>query len=169
MLAGERFSDRPRAVSHVIAAFVRTYNDLVDDPRRRDLLAYAGAAIGTRGRRSLETRRATRLLEWYRAQVGPGGGFELWALGIGPFTRRKREVIAERTARYAASSRSRHDAALALLDDLIGSPARELAARAALIERERDDLRGVERAPAGELLDLRPAREAVRDHERSLA
>ena len=37
MLAGERFSDRPRSVCPVIAAFLRSYNDQVDDRRRQDL------------------------------------------------------------------------------------------------------------------------------------
>ena len=39
MLAGERFGDRPRAVCPVIGAFLRTYNDALDDDRR---LAAAG-------------------------------------------------------------------------------------------------------------------------------
>src|ERR1044072_7923842 len=37
MLAGEPFSDRPRCVDPVIAAFLRTYNDGLDDRRRQDL------------------------------------------------------------------------------------------------------------------------------------
>ena len=37
MLAGEPFSDRPRCVDPVIAAFLRTYNDGLDDSRRQDL------------------------------------------------------------------------------------------------------------------------------------
>jgi hypothetical protein len=37
MLAGERFSDRPRSVSRALAAFLRGYNDLLDDKRRQDL------------------------------------------------------------------------------------------------------------------------------------
>jgi hypothetical protein len=35
VLAGERFGDRPRAVCPVIAAFLRRYNDSVDDVRRQ--------------------------------------------------------------------------------------------------------------------------------------
>ena len=47
MLAGEPFSDRPRCVDPVIAAFLRTYNDGIDDRRRQDLYPLA-AAIGPR-------------------------------------------------------------------------------------------------------------------------
>lgn len=47
MLAGEPFSDRPRAVCPVIGAFMRIYNDRLDDDRRQDLYAYASAVVGT--------------------------------------------------------------------------------------------------------------------------
>jgi hypothetical protein len=48
MLAGESFSDAPRSVCPVIAAFFRTYNDRMDDRRRQDVYAYAVRAVGTR-------------------------------------------------------------------------------------------------------------------------
>jgi hypothetical protein len=41
MLADEPFSDRPRSVCPVIAAFLRSYNDGLDDERRRDLYRFA--------------------------------------------------------------------------------------------------------------------------------
>lgn len=120
MLAGERFSDHPQCVSPVVAAFVRVYNDLIDDRRRYDLYAYAAAAVGTRTSRRIEAARAKRCLEWFKEHLGERGRSEVRALDWGPLTPRKRELIAERAARYAASSRSRHDAALRLLDALIG-------------------------------------------------
>jgi hypothetical protein len=56
MLAGERFSDHPRSACPVIAAFLRAYNDAVDDARRQDLYVCAADAVGTRDSRA--TRRA---------------------------------------------------------------------------------------------------------------
>jgi hypothetical protein len=120
MLAGERFSDHPRCVSPVVAAFVRVYNDLVDDRRRHDLYQYAAAAVGSRSGASSERSRAQRCLDWMKAQLGDRSGLDVRLLELGPRTPRKRQVIAERVARYAASSRSRHADALRLLDELVG-------------------------------------------------
>lgn len=64
MLAGEPFSDHPRCVCPVIAAFLRIYNDSVDDRRRQDLYRFASMAVGTRGPAELEQRRMKRCLEW---------------------------------------------------------------------------------------------------------
>ena len=47
MLAGERFSDHPRSVSRVVAAFMRGYNDVLDDDRRQNLYEYAARTVGT--------------------------------------------------------------------------------------------------------------------------
>ena len=55
MLAGEPFSDRPQAVCPVIGAYLRSYNDVVDDERRQDLYRYASEAI------ECCTRSATRI------------------------------------------------------------------------------------------------------------
>jgi hypothetical protein len=46
MLAGEAFSDRPSSVAPSIAAFLRAYNDMIDDERRQDLYAYAARILG---------------------------------------------------------------------------------------------------------------------------
>jgi hypothetical protein len=47
MLAGERFSDRPRSVCRVIGAFLRAYNDGLDERRLQHLYAYASRVVGT--------------------------------------------------------------------------------------------------------------------------
>jgi hypothetical protein len=47
MIAGERFSDHPWAVSPVIAAFLRGYNDVCGE-HRQDLLRCAAEVVGTR-------------------------------------------------------------------------------------------------------------------------
>jgi hypothetical protein len=47
MLAGERFSDQPRTACPAVTAFVRGYNDGVDDGRRQDLFAVAALLVGS--------------------------------------------------------------------------------------------------------------------------
>jgi hypothetical protein len=66
MLAGEQFTDRPASVCPVVAAFLRAYNDAVDDRRRQDLYRYAAAAVGTRGSAAVTRRRAQRCLDELR-------------------------------------------------------------------------------------------------------
>jgi hypothetical protein len=68
MLAGEPFSDRPRCVDPVIAAFLRTYNDGIDDRRRQDLYPLAAAAVGTRSVSSVQAERARMCLRWAQAR-----------------------------------------------------------------------------------------------------
>ncbi len=63
MLAGERFSDRPKSVCPVVGAILRTYNDSLDDRRRQDLYRFAAEAVGTRGDYALERQRAAVALE----------------------------------------------------------------------------------------------------------
>src|SRR3954466_5717904 len=58
MLAGEPFSDRPRCVDPVIAGFLRTYNDGLDDRRRQDLYPVASEVVGTRSVASVQAERA---------------------------------------------------------------------------------------------------------------
>lgn len=57
MLAGEPYSDHPDSVCPVIGAFLRAYNDHVDDRRRQDLYAYAASAVGTRAGIEVERQR----------------------------------------------------------------------------------------------------------------
>lgn len=60
MLAGEPFSDHPRCVDAVVAAYLRSYNDVVDDDARQDLLGLAADAVGSTGSEALQTARAER-------------------------------------------------------------------------------------------------------------
>jgi hypothetical protein len=64
MLAGEPFSDHPASVCPVIASFLRTYNDTIDDHRRQNLYACAAAVVGTRSSKAVQEARAARLVEW---------------------------------------------------------------------------------------------------------
>jgi hypothetical protein len=73
MLAGEPFSDHPRSVSRPLAAFLRGYNDALDDTRRQTLKPYASACVGTAGNRAADRRRrllARRALIELRLQRG---------------------------------------------------------------------------------------------------
>lgn len=81
MLAGERFTDRPATASPVIAAFLRTYNDGIDDTRRQDLYPLAAAIVGTAASRGVERERMSRCLEFARS-LGAGAPSGRGAIGI---------------------------------------------------------------------------------------
>ena len=74
MLAGEQYSDRPHCACPALTAFLRGYNDGLDDLRRQDLFALASDLVGTRGPEHVTTRRGQALvaLAWrYERRVGP--------------------------------------------------------------------------------------------------
>src|ERR671931_1919323 len=70
MLAHEPFSDRARSISPTIGAFLRTYNDGLDDDRRQDLYPVAAAIVGTAARRAVEDERISRCLAFARRHGG---------------------------------------------------------------------------------------------------
>jgi hypothetical protein len=57
MLAGEAFSDDPRCVDPVIAAYMRSFNDRLGHADRQRLIPYAARAVGTRTTRAERRRR----------------------------------------------------------------------------------------------------------------
>jgi transposase len=137
MLAGERFSDRPRSVSPVIAAFLRGYNDLVDDQQRQDLIRYASAVVGTAASEEVERARATRLVQW--ADERWGQGTRTSVLGtIGSFwARRLPPTDPDSAGVYAIRSIHRrtgriHEEVLTVLEELIA-----MGDRGAVQERPR--------------------------------
>ena len=70
MLAGEPFSDRPASVCRVIAGFLRSYNDALDDERRQDLYPIAAAVVGTATADDDVIARRIRLVaDWGRVQA----------------------------------------------------------------------------------------------------
>jgi hypothetical protein len=120
MLAGEPFTDRPESVCPVIAEFLRTYNDEVDDKRRRELYVYASQSVGTRGGHDVERLRANMCLRWWTRYHRPRRRLMRIALwGLAPAASARDTEIAYRAARFAAASRDLHASALALLDDLV--------------------------------------------------
>jgi hypothetical protein len=129
MLAGEPFSDHPRSVSRPIAAFLRRYNDLLDDRRRQDLYPYAARAVGTVAVAEVEDERVQQLLDWaddlWRRRR--------WPIRCGVLTsRRRRQRVGhpEAAASYAIRAIPKlcdetHAAALALVDELVSNGERD--------------------------------------------
>jgi hypothetical protein len=110
MLAGEPFTDHPRSVCPVIAAFLRTYNDTVSDRRRQDLYRFAAAAVGTRASRPAARRRASACLRAASEWTPPGEW--LW--------NHAKSAVATRAARQLARRPDGHARVLRLLDELVG-------------------------------------------------
>ena len=134
MLAGEPFSDHPRSVSPVIAGFLRTYNDGVDERRRQDLYRFAADAVGTRAPEPVEAERARIALDWAEQRHPQTRRLLSSLLPAASPTRcagrgADAGTIAGRVAVKLAGRRQphAHAAALALVDRLIavGRPAAE--------------------------------------------
>jgi|RhiMethySRZTD1v2_1073278.scaffolds.fasta_scaffold138799_3 hypothetical protein len=70
ILAEEEFSDRPRCVCEVIAAFLRAWNDRSSHAERQSLRPYARRLIGSRARRSVTRRRRDICLIWAGVDLG---------------------------------------------------------------------------------------------------
>lgn len=126
MLAGERFSDRPRCVDPVLAAFLRSFNDRLGYAERQRLVAYAPRLVGTRAGRARRRERLAMCLAFTglrshlhaRARISLLVGLR-WGL-------RLRQGAGEYAARSAIAE-DRVDAGFALLERLIGSEAAPLA------------------------------------------
>jgi hypothetical protein len=129
MLAGERFTDRPKSVCPLIGALLRTYNDSLDDQRRQDLYRFAAQAVGTRGDFALQRVRAAVALEealQAREEAPRGKRLRQPELDSGP--EEIADYVVESLARRAYSRyRSRrwddssHERMIALLDRLIAT------------------------------------------------
>jgi hypothetical protein len=112
MLAHEPFSDRARSISPTIGAFLRTYNDGLDNDARQDLYPVAAAIVGTAARRAVERDRVNRCLAFAREHGGRSPGRRA-ALGLAT-----PEAAGAWAARMALESGAHADA-LALVDDLV--------------------------------------------------
>jgi hypothetical protein len=122
MLADERFSDRTATVSPVIGAFLRTYNDGVDDARRQDLYPVAALIVGTAAGRRVELERALRCLAFARG-LGMPLPHGRAALGMAS------AEAAGTTAALAALRAERHPEALAFVAELAALRPRSRARR----------------------------------------
>jgi hypothetical protein len=129
MLAGEPFTDHPIAVCPVIASFLRSYNDSVDERRRQSLYEYASKVVGSRMSASVQRARAERLGQWAeemqrRRRTRFMLRSPLRAIG------RLRKPPMEAIGTYAVHAISRHTdethaAVLELIDELLTIGARE--------------------------------------------
>jgi hypothetical protein len=117
MLAHEPFSDRARSISPTIGAFLRTYNDGLDDDRRQDLYPVAATIVGTARSRAVERDRIDRCLAFAREHGGPLPGRRA-ALGLATAG-----AAGAWAARVALDAGVHHEA-LSLIDDLVAQGAR---------------------------------------------
>jgi len=107
MFSDEPVSDHPRAVGPVIAAFLRTYDDIAHDDRREELLRWALLAIGTRGGLGVRRERARRSRDLCRR------------LGVPVRFGRFAGAQAARALLVVEDEHERHRTALAFVDDLV--------------------------------------------------
>jgi hypothetical protein len=125
LLAGEPFSDRPDCVCPVIAAFLRAYNDSIDDHRRQDLYAYAAEVVGSRACSGVEQARVERLNEWAEQRRRSSRTRRLlppWlrAIAFCPASGELAGTVAAHSIRRHTDET--HAAALGLLDELLRIP-----------------------------------------------
>jgi hypothetical protein len=64
-VAGEEFSDRPKCASETIAAFMRAWNDSLNDEQRQMLRPYIRRLVGTAAGKEAEAERAWLAIDWY--------------------------------------------------------------------------------------------------------
>jgi hypothetical protein len=70
-IAGEKWTDHPKCVSRVIAAFLRLWNDALDDANRQMLKPYAIKAVNTAGTKKQEAERAWMATDWLVRECAP--------------------------------------------------------------------------------------------------
>ncbi len=133
IVGGEPFSDDPRCVDRVIAAFLRGWNDRAGYADRQRLYPYAHRVVGTGGYRRISRIRRDFCLSWGGADLDRGPlrraaarlrmrAIIAWTVGVWPAVRLK-----EGAGSYAARvcfGRGGSEEAFALLDRLlaVGAP-----------------------------------------------
>jgi hypothetical protein len=128
VIAEEPFSDHPRCVCKVIAAFLRSWNDRASHSARQRLLPYAQRVVGSRAARRITRRRRDVCLTWAGADLtGNVLSRAIWRLamrvrifvlcGIGPAVRLN-EGAGQLAAR-AVFARNGAETALQLVDTLL--------------------------------------------------
>ena len=144
MLAGEPFSDRPRCVDPVIAGFLRTYNDGIDERRRQDLYPLAAEVVGTRAVAGVQAERARMCLRWAQerhAELRHGPRRLLPLRPLAPDGRLGDDAAGTLAGRLAVKlacrrrTESTHEAAIAFVRELVavGAPARPPARERELV------------------------------------
>lgn len=115
MLAEEPFTDRPATISPVIGAFLRTYNDGLDDERRQDLYPLASLIVGTAAGRAVECERASRCLAFSR---GLGAAVPSGRAAVGMSTAEASGSWAALAALHTGPSPDAHERALLFVREL---------------------------------------------------
>ena len=119
MLAGERFSDSPRCVDPVIAAFLRAFNDRLSHRDRQRLIPYAARVVGTRAGRRRQRERL-RLCLGFAGLRSPQLARARFGVVLGvTWTFRLTTGAGEYAARVAIADKT-VEAGFRLLDELIG-------------------------------------------------
>lgn len=127
MLAGERFTHRPKSVCFVIAELLRTYNDGVDDERRQGLYECASLVVGSRADREVVRRRVRRLREIVLEAPNGRSRLQRWVQGSGMQRAGAREA-AVCAARVLAADRERGlERMIALVRELVAMRPANLA------------------------------------------
>jgi hypothetical protein len=121
MLAGGPFTDHPRCACPIIGAFLRSYNDWVDDRRRQDLYPYAAEVVGSRASHTVQEARAQRLLDWAedlerRRLKRIWFGSDRWAKLLGPVPA---DIASRVVCAIARQKDHPHQEVLAILDELL--------------------------------------------------
>lgn len=124
MLVGEPFGDHPPSVCPVIGAFLRRYNDTVNDEHRNALYRYAALVVGTAASDDVRRARLHRLHTWtqeHRQRRRRRGLLpERWRALAFPEVA-DGELLADRAAHEVVRhGRYVHAEVLSLLDELIG-------------------------------------------------
>jgi hypothetical protein len=128
MIGGEPFTDRPRCVDRVVAAFLRGWNDRAGYVDRQRLYPYASRVVGTGGYRRISRIRRDLCLRWAGADLDRGPLWRAaarirmrariaWTIGLWQALR-----LNEGAGAYAARvcfARGGSDQAFALLDRLL--------------------------------------------------
>src|ERR1700737_2086942 len=63
-VAGEKHSDHPQCACPTISAFLRQWNDDLDDAGRQKLKPYIPKLVGTKATKAIEQRRGLLLADW---------------------------------------------------------------------------------------------------------
>jgi hypothetical protein len=123
MLAGDEFSDHPESVSPVIGAFLRAYNDWIDDDRRQNLYGYASKVVDSFGSDAVESARADRMTVWaeqIRKRSWPQSLLPAWLQALSRERRPPHDLLGAYAVRsISAPTDESHGAALALIDELL--------------------------------------------------
>lgn len=139
MLAGEGFTDRPGSACPALAAFLRGYNDALDEDRRQELRGLASALVGSRAASRETAGRAAECIAWARGRkrlgiFGP-------RMGYGDEMRRT-ESAGQHAGRIARRDGAFHAATLAFVEALAegtASPPAPALAPAAARYRDREE------------------------------